>query len=118
MAKRFIEGEDAFRRHNWNSAVSMYRSALDIATKGMENAPTGTFYKRLEWLNQNHRITPDIWSWASHVRIEGNAALHDPEDFDAEDAKTLRLFTEMFLRYVFELPGAVKEFRERSEKKT
>jgi Domain of unknown function (DUF4145) len=90
----------------------MYRSALDIATKGMQGVPAGTFFKRLEWLHENHSITPDIRSWADHVRVEGNAALHDPEEFAEEDAKALRFFTEMFLRYVFELPGAVKEFRE------
>ena len=46
-----------------------------------------------------------------HVRIEGNNALYDPDDFEEDDAKPLRLFTEMFLRYVFELPGEVRAFR-------
>jgi hypothetical protein len=90
----------------------MYRSALDIATKGLEGVPANaTFFRRLEWLHENHKITPDIRSWADHVRVEGNAALHDPEEFGEGDAKALRFFTEMFLRYVFELPGAVGEFR-------
>jgi hypothetical protein len=112
VKKRFLEGEDAFSRHNWNSAVAMYRSALDIATKGMNGVPQNrTFFERLQWLHNNHGITPDIRSWADHVRIEGNAALHDPEEFEENDAKALRFFTEMFLRYVFELPGAVREFR-------
>src|SRR5215216_692713 len=105
---RFLEEEDAFDRGKWNSAVAMYRSALDIATKGMPDVPTGTFFKRLEWLADNHAITADIRSWADHVRIEGNAALHDPDEFAEGDAKSLRFFTEMFLRYVFELPGAVR----------
>jgi hypothetical protein len=109
---RYLEGEDAFSRKKWNSAVAMYRSALDIATKGMEGVPpNSTFFKRLEWLHENHGITPDIRAWADHVRVEGNAALHDPEEFAEGDAKSLRFFTEMFLRYVFELPGAVREFR-------
>lgn len=112
VAKRFLEGEDGFNRRNWNSAVAMYRSALDIATKGMEGVPPNqTFFKRLEWLHETHAITPEIRSWADHVRVEGNAALHDPDEFDEKDAKALRFFTEMFLRYVFELPGAVKQFR-------
>src|SRR6266576_3859251 len=55
VQKRFLEGEDAFRRGRWNSAVAMYRSALDIATKGMEGVPKGqTLFARLEWLHQNH----------------------------------------------------------------
>lgn len=90
----------------------MYRSALDIATKGLDGVPAGqNFYNRLKWLHDNHRITPDMKSWADHVRIEGNEALHDPEDFEEADAKPLRLFTETFLRYIFELPGEVAAFR-------
>lgn len=109
---RFLEGEDAFGRSRWNSAVAMYRSALDIATKGMNGVPTNaTFFQRLQWLAENHGITQDIRSWADHVRVEGNAALHDPDEFAEGDAKALRFFTEMFLRYVFELPGAVRAFR-------
>lgn len=112
VARRFLEGEQAYVRESWNAAVAMYRSALDIATKAMPDVPDGaTFFKRLEWLHDNHRITPDIRAWADHVRVEGNDALHDPDDFTQEDAKPLRFFTEMFLRYVFELPGEVEAFR-------
>ena len=116
ISKRFLEGEDAFMRHNWNSAVAMYRSALDIATKAMPGVPKGaTFFERLAWLHANHGITPDMRAWADHVRVEGNAALHDPEEFDEADAKALRFFTEMFLRYVFELPGEVQAFRDAAQ---
>lgn len=112
VKKRFLEGEEAFRRQSWNAAVAMYRSALDIATKGMPGVPQNqTFFSRLQWLHDNHRITPEIRAWVDHVRVEGNDALHDPEEFEEEDAKPLRFFTEMFLRYVFELPGEVRAFR-------
>lgn len=115
VAKRFIEGEEAYNRGSWNASVAMYRSALDIATKGLEGVPSGqSFFHRLKWLHENHRITPDMKAWADHVRIEGNEALHDPEEFTQADAKPLRLFTEMFLRYVFELPGEVAAFRNES----
>lgn len=90
----------------------MYRSALDIATKSLEGVPEKqTFYKRLIWLRDQGRITEEMKTWADQVRIEGNDALHDPEDFEESDAKPLRLFTEMFLRYVFELPGEVAAFK-------
>jgi len=116
VRKRFLEGEDSFKRRNWNAAVAMYRSALDIATKGMDGVPQGkSFFERLIWLHDQHRITPDIKAWADHVRVDGNAALHDPEEFTGDDAKALRFFTEMFLRYVFELPGEVAEFRAKAE---
>lgn len=112
VANRFIEGEDAYRRKRWNSAVAMYRSALDIATKALEGVPEKlSFYKRLIWLHENHQITQQMKDWADHVRVDGNDALHDPEEFGEQDARPLRLFTETFLRYLYELPGEVAEFR-------
>lgn len=115
VATRFLEGEDAFSRRKWNSAVAMYRSALDIATRAMPEAPADvTFFRRLEALHSRNVITTQMRQWADHVRVEGNAALHDPESFSEQDAASLRLFTEMFLRYVFELPGKVEEFKNRT----
>lgn len=114
VAKRFVEGEDAYLRGSWNAAVAMYRSALDIATKAVDGIPRGTFYARLQWLHEHRLITPDMKDWADHVRVEGNDALHDPDEFTEDDAKPLRLFSEMFLRYMFELPGEVAAFRGRT----
>ncbi len=116
VAKRFIEAEKSYAAQSWISAVLMYRTTLDVATKGMEGVPPGlTFYKRLEWLHDNNRITGDMKDWADHVRLEGNDAAHDPEDFSQSDAEPLRLFTETFLRYAFELPGEVAKFRAATE---
>lgn len=90
----------------------MYRSALDITTKAMPGVPKDlNFYNRLKWLHENHHITQQMKDWADHVRVDGNEALHDPEEFEEADAKPLRLFTETFLRYVYELPGEVAAFR-------
>jgi hypothetical protein len=109
-ASRFTDGEFNFQNGRWNAAVGMYRAALDLATKDLQ-AQGATFFARLQWLNQNGRVTADIKDWADHVRVEGNGALHDPDDFSETDAKALRHFTTMFLRYVFEMPGLVTDFR-------
>lgn len=109
-ANRFVDGEFNFQNGRWNAAVGMYRAALDLATKELQ-AEGGTFFARLQWLHQNGRVTTDIRDWADHVRVEGNGALHDPDDFTEADAESLRHFTNMFLRYVFEMPGLVAEFR-------
>lgn len=112
VSGRFNEGEQAFERKNWNAAVAMYRSALDIATKEMvPEAASKLMAARLKWMLDNGRLTQDLFDWASHVRIGGNEALHDPDDFGEGDAKPLRYFTEMFLRYVYELPGEVARLR-------
>jgi hypothetical protein len=112
IGRRYIEGEEAFRRGNWNAAVAMYRSALDIGTKAMADVPPKlNFFQRLQWLHQNHRITPEMREWADHVRVDGNEALHEPDEFTQADAEPLRLFTETFLKYAYSLPGEVAIYR-------
>ena len=112
VARRFIEAEKAFTACLWNAAVTTYRSVLDIATKAMPGVVEGaTLYQRLEWLECNGHITPAMKEWATHVRLEGNTAVHDEGEFSEEDARPLRLFTETFLRYAYELPGEVRAFR-------
>lgn len=115
VSRRFIEGENAFSRGDWNASVAMYRSALDISTKGLDGVPPKlSFYERLKWLHSENRITSEMRDWADHVRIEGNEALHDPEYFEEKDASPLRLFTETFLKYIYEMPGEVAAFRSRT----
>lgn len=110
VESRFLDGEFNFASGRWNAAVGLYRATLDLATKALD-AKGDTFFERLKWLAEQHRVTPDIKDWADHVRVDGNEALHDPDEFSKEDAEPLRHFTEMFLRYVFEMPGRVAEFR-------
>jgi hypothetical protein len=110
VASRFVDGEFNFQNGKWNAAVGMYRAALDLATKALQ-APGATFFARLKSLHDGGGVTNDIWSWATHVRVDGNEALHDPDEFTKEDAITLRHFTTMFLRYVFEMRGLVEEYR-------
>jgi hypothetical protein len=109
-AKRFASAEFNFQNGQHNAAASMYRSCLDLATKAL-HAPGNTFNERLKWLREQGRVTADIKDWADHVRLDGNSALHDEEDISKEDATALRHFTTMFLRYVFEMPGLVAQFR-------
>jgi hypothetical protein len=50
--------------------------------------------------------------WAHAVRLGGNNALHDPEEFSEKDAGDLRVFTELFLTYAFMLPAMLKAHKE------
>lgn len=93
------EGDDA------NAAVAMFRRALELSVRILEpKAPSGlSLFQRIERLPAD-LVTPAMKGWATHVRLGGNDALHDPEEFTLEEATTLRTFTEMFLTYAFTLP--------------
>lgn len=113
-AKRFIEAEDSFIRQKWTSAVSMYRSTLDIATKNvattlLPKAVGMNLFARIEALASAHILTEAMREWAHQVRGAGNEALHEEQEMNEEDAVQMRLFTETFLQYAYELPGEVEK---------
>lgn len=112
VAKRFVEAVKNFTDQRWNSAVGMFRSALDIATKHLApdhaNKPMA---KRIDAMVTAHKLPAAMGEWAHQVRIEGNDALHDPDEFTEADAAPLHRFAQMFLVYAYEMPQRVIDAR-------
>ena len=83
----------------------MFRRALELAVRKLDpDAPKrATLIERIERLS-NDVITPAMKQWAHQVRLGGNDALHDPEEFTIEEAQILRTFADLFLTYAFTLP--------------
>lgn len=116
IGKRFLEAEDSFLRRKWTSAVGMYRSTLDLATKDIatNSLPSAVGLKlaaRIEALAGQNIITKAMRDWGHQIRGAGNDALHDEKEMSEVDAVQMRLFTETFLQYAYELPGEVEERR-------
>ncbi|GAE92941.1 hypothetical protein JCM21714_1967 [Gracilibacillus boraciitolerans JCM 21714] len=44
-----------------------------------------------------------------HIRKKGNEANHELPDMQEDDAEELLKFTEMLLRFVYELPGHMEK---------
>jgi Domain of unknown function (DUF4145) len=64
---------------------------------------------RIDALAKAGRLTNDLQKWAHHVRLEGNDAAHDEDPFTGPEAEELLDFTELFLTYVYSLPGRLKD---------
>jgi hypothetical protein len=54
--------------------------------------------------------------WAHQVRLGGADAAHDADPFTSAEAEELLDFAELYLTYVYTLPGRLKERRERAAK--
>lgn len=117
VSQRYIEGESSFRSKSYIAAIAMFRSALDIATKKFcdEKLKKMTLFDRIDGLGKNGKITSDMAEWAHQIRAAGNDALHDEGMPKQADAEPLRLFTEMLLKYLFELPGEVAARRKKPD---
>lgn len=109
----FLDGLYNLQRKKFNPAVAMFRRTLELSVRIIDQeAPKGTtLIKRIERLPADF-ITPAMKDWAHMVRLGGNDALHDPEDFSEKDAEDLRVFTDLFLTYAFTLPAMLANRKE------
>lgn len=108
----FLQAENALKRGYWDASGAMSRKTLDVATKLlMKDAErqVGNLGPRIDALAAQGKLTKDLGQWAHHVRLEGNAAAHDEAPFTKDEAEELLDFTELFLTYVFSLPGRMKD---------
>jgi hypothetical protein len=96
---------------NEEAAGTMYRKALDVALKKIDPSLSGMLGPRIEKLAKDGKLTTDIAEWSRTVKDVGNEAAHDEEPITREELTQLRSFSEMLLRYLFSLPGAVKKRR-------
>jgi Domain of unknown function (DUF4145) len=108
----YLQGERNFPvSGNEEAAGSMYRKALDIGLKKIDPSLSGMLGPRIQKLADAGKLTADIAVWSKSIKDDGNEAVHDEEPISREDLTALRSFTEMVLRYLFSLPGAVKKRR-------
>jgi hypothetical protein len=96
---------------NEEAAGTMYRKALDVALKKIDRSLSGMLGPRIEKLAKAGKLTTDVAEWSKTVKDVGNEAATREEPITREELAQLRIFTEMLLRYLFSLPGAVKKRR-------
>lgn len=87
-----------------------------IATFGEDAKKYKTIFDRIEALAAQNVLTPDLKDWAHQVRLGGADAAHDADPFTPAEAGELLDFAELYLTYVYSLPGRLKERRDRAQK--
>ncbi len=110
VARFFKQGKENLCG-NWDAAGSMFRKALEAALKNKFPDIDGNLYERIKKVNEKGGLTPDMAKWAHQIRRLGNDAAHEEEPFSERDALDLHAFTDLFLRYLFTLPGMLEEAR-------
>lgn len=113
VERAFIQGLDNARRGYADAAASMFRKALDAATRELDQSSAGKpLARRIDLLAESGRLTPDLKEWAHLIRLDGNQGVHDDEELSAEEIEQLKDFTELFLIYAFTLPAQVSARKE------
>lgn len=109
IEKFYRQALDNENRKNWDSCGAMCRKVLDVATKEKGADQNDGMKKRLSFLQQNGILSPALVEWADAIWKDGNDASHDSDPFSPEEAQQIRSFTELFLMYVYTLPGMLKD---------
>jgi hypothetical protein len=96
-----------------NASGAMFRKSLDAALKLLHPNGSGNLIKRINSAADEGLLTKDLANWAHRLRIEGNDAVHDEDPFTQEEAEQLYQFAELFMMYVFTLPGMLEAYKQR-----
>ena len=121
LKRIFLQAADAFKRNLPDASGAMSRKVMDVSTQQLvkqlsdQTKTFKTIYDRIEALANNGLLTPDLKDWAHQLRLGGADAAHDLDPFTPEEASELLDFAELYLTYVYSLPGRLKERRERAE---
>jgi Domain of unknown function (DUF4145) len=87
-----------------STVLSCRKLLMNISvSKGADSGKNFAYY--VSFLEDNHFIPPNSRDWVDHIRKKGNEATHEIPSIGHEDAVELLEFTEMLLRFVYELPG-------------
>lgn len=74
--------------------------------------PGGNFIGYVEYLASNGYVPPRGKGWVDHIRKKGNEANHEIKLMSADDAIELISFSEMLLKFIYELPSRVPAAKE------
>jgi hypothetical protein len=108
----FLQAANALKRGDWDASGAMSRKTVDVATKLLMKdvaKQVRDLAPRIDALAERGKLTEDLRQWAHHVRLDGNDASHDEDPFTKDEAEELANFTELFLTYVYSLPGRMKD---------
>ena len=112
----FTQARESLHDGRPDAAGLMYRKTLEAALKDKfpDLNSTDNLKARINAAKEQNGITPDMADWAHQIRLGGNDAAHEEEPFSREEADALDKFTELLLRYLFELPGMLQAARDKA----
>jgi len=115
MSNFYLQAAKSIRQENWDASAIMCRGIIEAAAKHLDPEFEGALYRRIDRLSDLHVITQSIKDWAHEIGIEDHVETPGIILTDAESAKRLFDFTEVFLIYVYTLPGMLRAKRESRE---
>ncbi len=93
----------------YTAAVMICRKILMHIAVEQGAPPNQSFKSYVEYLDSKGYIPPNGKKWVDKIRDRGNEANHEIKLMNEADAALLLKFTEMLLRFVYELPSLLED---------
>jgi hypothetical protein len=105
----YAEARECTAHHAYTAAVMLCRKLLmHIAVQ--HGAPENeSFQTYVTYLDTKGYIPPNGKKWVDSVRQKGNTANHEIQIMSETDARNSVRFTEMLLRFIYELPNLYED---------
>lgn len=116
VARDFEEAKFSLIHGKYKSACIMAGSAIETACVQF-GAIDGGLKGKVNKLRKDGIITQSLADWAQEIREIRIDAAHEAEreaKVTREDAEQAVYFAEMLFRYLYTLPGMIKEYQKRS----
>ena len=105
----FEEARRSIAASNPTAAILVCRKILAHVSVEKGAKPNDTFVAYVNHLVEKNYLPPDSKEWVDHIRTKGNEANHEIVVMSVADAHELVTLTEMLLRFVYELPGTMRD---------
>ena len=118
VGRYWLQAQSNIQSENWDAAVIMARSALQAALRGRQ-ASGHTLKQEIDDLASKGVLPAIMKEWSDHVRELGNDATHPKPEQDPtnpQDAHDLVRFLDFLMDYLYSLPHAIQQYREREKK--
>lgn len=93
----------------YTAAVLAMRKLLMHVAVSLGAEENRKFAEYVNYLDDNHYITPNAKAWVEPLRKYGNEATHQIVIMDEEKAAQLLDFAEMLLKIVYEFPAKIRK---------
>lgn len=120
LERLFLQASNALKRGDADASGAMSRKVLDNSTQQLlaeDAAKDRTINARIDALAEKGMLTSELAQWAHEIRLSGNDAVHDLDPYTIDEAGELLTFVELYLTYIYTLPGRLEERRRRRAEK-
>jgi HEPN domain-containing protein len=119
LDRYYSQAAESLQSGHYDASGAMSRKVVDVSTQqklGEDSKKYGNIRDRIDAMAAKSLLTPELKDWAHQIRLGGNDAAHDEDPYTKEEAEDLLSFAELYLTYVYSLPGRLKARQEAAAK--